>query len=57
MSKPITIYDRRGREIEMPSIKKAAREMGVSEKLIQRRLADGLWIHREGYVPVRVKAE
>ena len=57
MSKPITIYDRRGREIEMPSIKKAAREMGVSENLLRRRINDGLWIHREGYVPVRVKAE
>ena len=57
MSKPITIYDRRGREIEMPSIKKAAREMGVSENLLRRRINDGLWIHREGYVPVRVKVE
>lgn len=56
MSRAITVYDRRGREIEMPSIKKAAREMGVSENLLRRRINDGLWIHREGYVPVRVKA-
>lgn len=55
MSKRVVVYDRRGREIEMPSVSKTAREMGVSQGLIHKRIKDGLWIHRDGYVPVRVK--
>ena len=55
MSKRVTVYSRDGREIEMPSVAKTAREMGVSQSLIHRRLKDGLWIHRDGYVAVRVR--
>ena len=55
MSKKVTVYDRQGREIEMPSVARTAREMGVSQSLIHRRLKDGLWIHRPGYVSVRVR--
>lgn len=55
MSKPITVYDRVGREIQMSSIAKTSREMGIPTTVIQRRLKDGGWIRREGYVPVRVR--
>ena len=55
MSRKVIVYDRRGREIEMPSVARTAREMGVSQKLIYKRIGDGLWIHRDGYVAVRVK--
>lgn len=55
MSIYVTVYDRQGREIQMPSIRRTAREMGVSEFTIRARLRDGGWIHRDGYVPVRVK--
>ena len=55
MSRKVIVYDRRGREIEMPSVARTAREMGVSQKLIYKRIGDGLWIHRPGYVSVRVR--
>lgn len=55
MSRYVTVYDRQGREIQMPSIRRTAREMGVSESTIRSRLRDGNWIHRDGYVPVRVR--
>jgi hypothetical protein len=55
MSRYVTVYDRQGREIQMPSIRRTAREMGVSEFTIRARLRDGNWIHRDGYVPVRVR--
>ena len=55
MSRRVTVYSRDGREVEMASIAKTAREMGVSQSLIHRRLKDGLWIHRPGYVSVRVR--
>lgn len=55
MSKPITVYDRVGREIQMPSIAKTSREMGIPTTVIQRRLKDGCWIQRDGYVSVRVR--
>ena len=55
MSKKIIVYDRKGNEITMPSIAKTAREMKVSEHLLYNRVRDGLWIHRDGYVPVRVR--
>ena len=55
MSRRVTVYSRDGREVEMASIAKTAREMGVSQSLIHRRLKDGLWIHRDGYVAVRVR--
>ena len=56
MSRYVTVFDRQGREIRMPSIRRTAREMGVSEWTIRNRLRDGNWIHRDGYVPVRVRA-
>lgn len=53
--KAVEVYDRSGRVIRMRSIAKTAREMGVSESLIYKRLQDGLWIHRKGYAPVKVR--
>ena len=55
MSRPIIVYDKKGREVMMPSISKAAKAMGISDKQIYDRLKDGNWIHREGFVPVRVR--
>ena len=55
MSQPVTVYDRAGREITLPSIARTAREMGIHVTQLQRRLKDGGWIRREGYVPVRVR--
>lgn len=51
----ITISDGRGREITMPSVARASREMGVPASTLRNRLKDGNWIHRDGYVPVRVR--
>lgn len=51
----VEVYDRSGRSIEMPSITSAAVAMNVSAVTIRRRLRDGLWIVRDGYVPVRVR--
>lgn len=55
MSQPVTVYDRAGREVTLPSIARTAREMGIHVTQLQRRLKDGCWIRREGYVSVRVK--
>lgn len=55
MSQPVTVYDRAGREITLPSIARTAREMGIHVTQLQRRLKDGNWIRREGYVSVRVR--
>ena len=55
MSRKVIVYDRKGTEIIMPSIARTAREMGVSESFLQKRIKDGFWIHRDGYVPVRVR--
>lgn len=55
MSQPVTVYDRDGREITLPSIARTAREMGIHVTQLQRRLKDGCWIQREGYVSVRVR--
>lgn len=51
----ILVSDRRGREIEMRSIALTAREMGIAPSTVKKRLDDGNWIHRVGYVPVRVR--
>ena len=51
----IIVYDRQGREIKLPSIARMARETGLHRTAIARRLNDGGWIRREGYVPVRVR--
>ena len=51
----IEVYDRSGNVIRMRSIARTAREMRISPITIRRRLADGLWIIRDGYVPVRVR--
>ena len=51
----VTVYDKAGREITLPSIARASREMGLHRTEIARRLKDGGWIRREGYVPVRVR--
>lgn len=53
--KSIEVYDRSGNVIRMRSIARTAREMKISPITIRRRLADGLWIIRDGYVPVRVR--
>lgn len=55
MSQPVTVYDRAGREITLPSIARTAREMGIHVTQLQRRLKDGNWILRPGYVAVKVK--
>jgi len=55
MSKKVIVSDRKGTEITMPSIAKTAREMKVSESFLHHRIKDGYWIHRDGYVPVRVR--
>lgn len=52
---PVIVFDRQGREMRMPSIARAAREMGIHVTQLQRRLKDGNWIRREGYVSVRVR--
>ena len=51
----VEVYDRQGRVIVMPSVAKTAREMGLSQVTIWRRINDRRWIIREGYVPVRVR--
>lgn len=51
----VTVYDKAGREITLPSIARASREMGLHRTEIVRRLKDGGWIRREGFVPVRVR--
>ena len=51
----VEVYDRSGNVIRMRSIARTAREMKVSKTTIRRRLADGHWIIRDGYVPVRVR--
>ena len=51
----VTVYDKAGREITLPSIARMARETGLHRTEIARRLKDGGWIRREGYVPVRVR--
>ena len=51
----VIVYDRQGREIRLPSIARLARETGLHRTAIARRLNDGGWIKREGYVPVRVR--
>lgn len=53
--KAIIVYDSKGREIRLPSIARMARETGLHRTAIARRLNDGGWIKREGYVPVRVR--
>ena len=55
MSRAVTVYDRAGREITLPSIARTAREMGIHVTQLQRRLKDGNWIRREGYCAVRVR--
>ena len=55
MSQPVTVYDRAGREITLPSIARTAREMGVPASTLRNRVKDGNWIRREGYVSVRVR--
>ena len=52
----IIVSDRQGREIELPSIERMARETGLHRTEITRRIKDGGWIKREGFVPVRVRA-
>ena len=56
MSRAVTVYDKAGREITLPSIARASREMGVPASTLRNRVKDGNWILREGYVSVRVKA-
>ena len=51
----VIVYDSKGREIRLPSIARMARETGLHRTAIARRLKDGGWIKREGYVPVRVR--
>ena len=53
--KAIIVYDKQGREIKLPSIARMARETGLHRTAIDRRLKDGGWIRREGYVSVRVR--
>ena len=53
--KTIIVYDSQGREITLPSIARMARETGLHRTAIARRLRDGGWIRREGFVPVRVR--
>lgn len=55
MSRKVIVSDRRGREVEMRSMAHTAREMGIGLATLRRRVADGNWIHREGYVAVRVR--
>lgn len=54
--KTVIVYDRQGREVESTNMAKTAREMGIGVSTLQRRVKDGNWIHRDGYVPVRVRA-
>ena len=51
----IIVYDSQGREIRLPSIARMARQTGLHRTAIARRLKDGGWIRRDGYVPVRVR--
>ena len=53
----IEVYDRSGNVIRMRSIAITAREMKISSITIRKRLADGNWIIRDGYVPVRVRED
>ena len=58
MSKTVTIYDGKGNEVSLPSIAKAAKELGVCESILHKRIRDGHWIHRKnGEVPVRVRVQ
>ena len=54
--KTIIVSDSGGREVELPSIARMARETGLHRTEITRRIKDGGWIKREGFVPVRVRA-
>ena len=55
MSRAVTVYDKAGREITLPSIARASREMGVPASTLRNRVKDGNWILREGYCAVRVR--
>lgn len=52
----IIISDGKGNEVALPSIAKAARELGVCESILHKRIKDGNWLHRKnGGVPVKVR--
>lgn len=55
MSKAVEVYDRHGRSFSFPSIAKAARELRMDYSVVKTRVRDGNWIHRDGYVAVRVR--
>jgi len=51
----VVVFDGKGRQIEMPSIALTAKEMGMPPSTVWKRISDGNWIHRDGYVPVKVR--
>lgn len=53
----VIVYDRSGREIRVPSVTECARRIGIAGTTLRNRLKDGRWIHRDGYVSVRVRTE
>lgn len=55
MSKAVEVYDRQGRSVRVRSMAETARIMGIGLNTLRRRVADGNWIIRDGYVPVKVK--
>ena len=57
MSRTVTIYDGKGREVTLPSIARAAKELGVCESMLYKRIKDGLWLHRKNGDPVKVRYE
>ena len=54
--KTIIVSDSGGREVVVRNLRKTAEVMGIHENTLRKRVADGNWIHREGFVPVRVRA-
>lgn len=55
MSKVVEVYDKKGRSVRVRSMAETARIMGIGLNTLKRRVADGNWIIRDGYVPVKVK--
>ena len=53
----VIVYDRSGREVRVPSVAECARRIGIAGTTLRNRIRDGRWIHRDGYVPVRVRTE
>lgn len=54
MSKAVEVYDKKGRSVRVRSMAETARIMGIGLNTLKRRISDGNWIIRDGYVPVKV---